>query len=169
MSSIQVQSAEVNNLARSTHLITGESEIGESQQQQCFQPPIYYDSNTIEQREGLHRSLAQNPNMLNDFYQYLEFTRARSAQQSFQHTYNDQINQEQQQIPSILNITTSPQHKSSTPKLGWANKRLKLGVNNKGDYMTLVTTENWPTAIKGVPIKILKPKFIPDCFALVAR
>ncbi|CAF1399049.1 unnamed protein product [Rotaria sp. Silwood1] len=267
MSSIQVQSAEVNNLVRSTHLITGEFEMGESQQQQCFQPPIYYDSNTIEQREGLLRSLAQNPNMLNDFYQFLEFTRARSAQQSFQHTYNDQINQEQQQIPSILNIKTSFQHKSSTPKrsrplnesdgsissaqkqhkpstnayiqrkqaiitneqqrkslpfdqlkravssnlpcffiefdqsttihrlpsafearsliekhfkehniriqnfslVGWANKRLKLGVNNKEDYMTLVTTENWPTAIKSVPIKIVKPKFIPDCFALVVR
>ncbi|CAF5181442.1 unnamed protein product, partial [Rotaria sp. Silwood1] len=35
--------------------------------------------------------------------------------------------------------------------------------------MTLVTTENWPTAIKSVPIKIVKPKFIPDCFALVVR
>ncbi|CAF1211665.1 unnamed protein product [Rotaria sp. Silwood1] len=267
MSSIQIQSAEVNNLVRSTHLITGESEMGESQQQQCFQPPIYYDSNTIEQREGLLRSLAQNPNMLNDFYQFLEFTRARSAQQSFRHTYNDQINQEQQQIPSILNIKTSFQHKSSTPKrsrplnesdgsissaqkqhkpstnayiqrkqaittneqqrkslpfvqlkravssnlpcffiefdqsttihrlpsafearsliekhfkehniriqhfslVGWANKRLKLGVNNKEDYMALVTTENWPTAIKSVPIKIVKPKFIPDCLALVVR
>ncbi|CAF4402914.1 unnamed protein product, partial [Rotaria sp. Silwood2] len=74
MSSIQVQPAEINNSVRSTHPITGESDMGEPQQQQYFQPPIHYDSNTIEQREGLLRSLAQNPNMLNDFYQFLEFT-----------------------------------------------------------------------------------------------
>jgi len=239
MPSIQVQSAEINNtmnLSRTNH-----STIS------------YYDNNNTEQRDELLRSLAQNPSMLNDFYQFLEFTRARSAQQLFQHPlqqpvqqslqqpfqhpiqqpYNEQINQEQQQIPSILNIKTNFQNKSSTPKrsrplnessgsissapklhkpsktqreqttttndqqrkslpfdqlkravssnlpcfyidfdqsttaqrlpsafearnfiekhfkehnirihhfslVGWANKRLKLGVNNKEDYMTLV-------------------------------
>jgi hypothetical protein len=54
--------------------------------------------------------------MLSDFYQFLESTRARSAQMQFQYTYNEQINKGQQQIPSILNIKTNPQHKSSTPK-----------------------------------------------------
>ncbi|CAF4856675.1 unnamed protein product, partial [Rotaria sp. Silwood2] len=35
--------------------------------------------------------------------------------------------------------------------------------------MTLVITDSWPTAIKSVHIKIVIPKFIPDCFALVVR
>lgn len=254
MSSIQVQSAEMNNMY-------------ETQAQQYAQTPGYYDNNSTEQRDELLRSLAHNPNMLNDFYQFLEFTRARSAHRPIQQPYQDQWNQEHQQIPSILNIKTNFQHKSSTPKrsrplnessgsissapkqhkpaiitntlrehttttndqqrrslpfdqlkravssnlpcffvdfdqattgnhlpsafeirnliekhfkehnvcvqhfslVGWTNKRLKLGVKNKEDYMTLVTTNNWPTTIRNIPVKIVKPKFVPECFALVVR
>jgi len=47
--------------------------------------------------------------------------------------------------------------------VGWAKKRLKLGLNNKEDYMALVTID------KNIPVNIIKPKFIPDCFALVVR
>ncbi len=36
--------------------------------------------------------------------------------------------------------------------VGWANKRLKLGVNNKEDYMVLVSTDKWPTTVKNIPI-----------------
>ncbi|CAF4608858.1 unnamed protein product [Rotaria sp. Silwood2] len=53
--------------------------------------------------------------------------------------------------------------------VGWAGAKLKLGVNNKEDYMNLVSTEEWPTSIMNIPIAIEKPKFIPDCFALVIR
>ncbi|CAF4507308.1 unnamed protein product, partial [Rotaria magnacalcarata] len=51
---------------------------------------------------------------------------------------------------------------------GHAN-RLKLGVNNKDDYMVLLTTNKWSTDVNNIPIKITKPKYIPDCFALVVR
>ena len=270
MSSIQVQSAEFdnsNNLVRATHLITGELDTGEAQQQQYFQQPIYFGNNVLEQQQSLLRSLAQNPNLLNDFYQFIEYSRVCSTrQQQLRQTYNEQISQEQQ-IPVIQNAKSNFQHKSSTPKrsrplnesggsvssapkqykssinagvqseqapitncqqrksipidqlkravssnlpcffiefdqsttvqrlpsafearnliekhfkehsiriqhftlVGWANKRLRLGVNNKEDYMMLVTTDNWPREIKNIPVKIMKPKFIPDCFALVVR
>ena len=32
----------------------------------------------------------------------------------------------------------------------------------------LVTTDNWPREIKNIPVKIMRPKFIPD-LALVVR
>jgi hypothetical protein len=53
--------------------------------------------------------------------------------------------------------------------VGWAGKRLKLGVNNKEDYISLFTTDKWPTSINNITINIGKPKFIPDSFALVVR
>ncbi|CAM4832943.1 unnamed protein product [Rotaria magnacalcarata] len=53
--------------------------------------------------------------------------------------------------------------------VGWAGAKLKLGVNNKEDYINLVSTEEWSTNIMNIPIAIEKPKFIPDCFALVIR
>ena len=53
--------------------------------------------------------------------------------------------------------------------VGWAGKRLKLGVNNKEDYATLVATDKWPAKINGIDVVVLKPKFIPDSFALVVR
>ncbi|CAF1384518.1 unnamed protein product [Rotaria sordida] len=207
--------------------------------------------------------------MLNDFFQFLEYTRARSIQQSCLPVFNNlrNQNQNQHQIPSILNLEVDNQYKSSTPKrvrplndsngsistipkqqktsqhnpiqtegttttdqrireplpfvqlkravssnlpcffiefeqpttshqlpsafearsivekhfkelnvniqqfslVGWSGKRLKLGVNNKKDYMTLVTTEKWPTTVKSIPVKIIKPNYVPDCFALVVR
>ena len=113
MSSIQVQSAELNvsnNHWRSAQVVMDEPGMSEQYPPQDFQPAAYYDFNDSIQRESLARSLAQNPNMLNDFYQFLEFTRVRNAQQPFQ-----QIGV-QQQIPSILDIKTNLQQKSSTPK-----------------------------------------------------
>ncbi|CAF3042381.1 unnamed protein product [Rotaria sp. Silwood2] len=53
--------------------------------------------------------------------------------------------------------------------VGWAGAKLKLGVDGKEDYIKLVSTEKWPTSIMNIPITIEKPKFIPDCFALVIR
>jgi hypothetical protein len=119
MSSIQIQSAETNLLnkhLRSIQANISVSEMDGARQQQHCQSANYYDENGMEQRETLLRSLAQNSIMLNDFCHFLEFTRVRSAQQPFQPPYNELISQEQQQIPSILNIKTNFQHKSSTPK-----------------------------------------------------
>lgn len=53
--------------------------------------------------------------------------------------------------------------------VGWAGKKLKLGVNNKKDYATLVSSDKWPTKINGIDIVVEKPKYIPDSFALVVR
>ncbi|CAF3361245.1 unnamed protein product [Rotaria socialis] len=53
--------------------------------------------------------------------------------------------------------------------VGWSGKKLKLGVNNKEDYAILVSTDNWPTKINGIDIVVVKPKYIPDSFALVVR
>jgi len=55
---------------------------------------------------------------VSNFYQFLEFIRARSVQQSFQPAHNEEINEDQQQILSILNIKTNIQHKVSTTKRG---------------------------------------------------
>ncbi|CAF5011140.1 unnamed protein product, partial [Rotaria magnacalcarata] len=239
----------------------------EQRQQHYSQPTTYEDDNDIEQLEGLLRSLEQNPHMLRYFYQFIEFTRARSAQPSIQQMCYGQSIQGQQPIPSILNIRTNIQHNYLTPKrgrplndsggsissapkqhkaskgirmqmedraainqqqrkslpfdqlkravssnlpcffiefeqsstsqrvpsafearniiekhfkeqklniqhfslVGWSSNRLKLGVNNKDDYMVLLTTSKWPTDVNNIPIKITKPKYIPDCFALVVR
>jgi hypothetical protein len=69
-----------------------------------------YDDNDVEHHREDLRSMPQNSHLLNDFYQFLEFTRARRAQQSFQPIYDEQ------QILSISNIKTNFQHKSSTSK-----------------------------------------------------
>jgi hypothetical protein len=53
--------------------------------------------------------------------------------------------------------------------VGWIGKKLKLGVNNKEEYAALVATDKWPAKINGIDIEVLKPKFIPDSFALVVR
>ena len=53
--------------------------------------------------------------------------------------------------------------------VGWSGKKLKLGVNNKEDYATLVGSDKWPTKINGIDIVVVKPKYIPDSFALVVR
>jgi hypothetical protein len=53
--------------------------------------------------------------------------------------------------------------------VGWAGKKLKLGVNNKEDYVKLMATDKWPVHVEHIPISIQKPKFMPDCFALVIR
>ena len=47
--------------------------------------------------------------------------------------------------------------------------KLKLGVNNKESYATLMSTDKWPTKINNVNITIIKPKFMPDAFALVVH
>ncbi|CAF5191256.1 unnamed protein product, partial [Rotaria magnacalcarata] len=44
----------------------------------------------------------------------------------------------------------------------WTGKMLKLGVNNKEDYATLVGTDNWPTKINDIDIVVVKPKYVPD-------
>jgi hypothetical protein len=51
----------------------------------------------------------------------------------------------------------------------WASKRLNFGVKNKNDYMILVTTDNWPTIVKNILVKVIKPNYIPDCCALAVR
>ena len=53
--------------------------------------------------------------------------------------------------------------------VGWAGKKLKLGVNNKEDYANLVGSDKWPTKINGIDMVLVKPKYIPDSFALVVR
>ncbi|CAF3943677.1 unnamed protein product [Rotaria magnacalcarata] len=53
--------------------------------------------------------------------------------------------------------------------VGWAGSKLKLGVSEKEEYVNLISTEEWPTSILNIPITVEKPKFIPDCFALVIR
>ncbi|CAF1097733.1 unnamed protein product [Rotaria sp. Silwood1] len=53
--------------------------------------------------------------------------------------------------------------------VGWSGKKLKLGVNNKEDYATLLGSDKWPTKINGIDIVVVKPKYIPDSFALVVR
>ncbi len=53
--------------------------------------------------------------------------------------------------------------------VGWVGKKLKLGVNNKDNYATLVATDKWPAKINGIDIEVIKPKFTPDSFTLVVR
>ncbi|CAM4775474.1 unnamed protein product [Rotaria magnacalcarata] len=53
--------------------------------------------------------------------------------------------------------------------IGWSGEKLKLGVNNKEDYATLVGSDKWPTKINGIDIVVTKPKYVPDSFALVVR
>ncbi|CAF5210683.1 unnamed protein product, partial [Rotaria magnacalcarata] len=51
--------------------------------------------------------------------------------------------------------------------VGHVGNKLKLGVNEKEAYATLISTDQWPTQVSGINIKVIKPKFIPDSFALV--
>ncbi|CAF0815516.1 unnamed protein product [Didymodactylos carnosus] len=53
--------------------------------------------------------------------------------------------------------------------VGHVGNKLKLGVNNKEVYATLNTTDNWPSQINNIAITVIKPKYIPDSFALVVR
>ena len=53
--------------------------------------------------------------------------------------------------------------------VGHMGNRLKLGVNNKESYATLISTDKLPSQIKNINITVIKPKVIPDSFALVVR
>ena len=53
--------------------------------------------------------------------------------------------------------------------VGHSGNKLKLGVNSKETYATLVCTDKWPLQISDIKITITKPKFVPDAFALVVR
>lgn len=53
--------------------------------------------------------------------------------------------------------------------VGHMGNRLKLGVNNKESYATLISTDKWLSQINDINITVIKPKFIPDSFALVVR
>ncbi|CAF1337379.1 unnamed protein product [Rotaria sordida] len=53
--------------------------------------------------------------------------------------------------------------------VGHTGNKLKLGVNNKESYPTLISTGKWPLQINNINITVIKPKFIPDSFALVVR
>ena len=50
-----------------------------------------------------------------------------------------------------------------------AGNKLKLGVNNKESYATLINTDKWPSQVNNIKITVSKPKFTPDSFALVVR
>ena len=45
--------------------------------------------------------------------------------------------------------------------VGWTGTKSNLGVNDKEDYINLISTEEWPTSIMNIPITSEKPKFIP--------
>lgn len=53
--------------------------------------------------------------------------------------------------------------------VGHVGNKLKLGVNDKKSYASLLSTEKWPSQVNNVNITVIKPKYIPDSFALVAR
>ncbi|CAF1313880.1 unnamed protein product [Rotaria sp. Silwood1] len=134
-------------------------------QQHYSHPTMYDDENEMEQREGFLRSLAQNPHITHDFYQVIEFTRTRGAQQPVQQLNYGQNCQGQQQIPCILNIKTNIQHKSSTPKRGQPlndsggsiSSAPKQHKSNKGTFMEIEesTTANQQQR-KSLPFDQLK-------------
>ncbi|CAF3476835.1 unnamed protein product [Rotaria socialis] len=53
--------------------------------------------------------------------------------------------------------------------VGHAGNKLKLGVNNKESYATLINTDKWPSQVNNIKITVSKSKFTQDSFALVAR
>ncbi|CAF2106826.1 unnamed protein product [Rotaria magnacalcarata] len=53
--------------------------------------------------------------------------------------------------------------------VGHSGIKLKLGVSNKEMYVALISTDKWPSQINNINITVIKPKFIPDAFALVVR
>ncbi|CAF5221956.1 unnamed protein product [Rotaria magnacalcarata] len=170
MSSINSQLAEINrsnNDVRTAQLNTnelymsGQYQLGEQHQQHYSQPTMYEEDNDIEQREDLLRSLEPNPHMLRDFYQFIEFTRARSVQPSIQQICYGRSIQGQQPIPSILNIRTNIQHSSSTPKRGRplsdsggsissTRKRYK---SSKGTHMQMEDCNTLSTTTKSASIR----------------
>ncbi|CAF3510028.1 unnamed protein product [Rotaria socialis] len=53
--------------------------------------------------------------------------------------------------------------------VGHAGNKLKLEVNNKESYATLINTDKWPSQVNNINITMSKQKFTPDSFALVVR
>lgn len=51
----------------------------------------------------------------------------------------------------------------------YIGNHLKIGVNNKEDYLTLCNSNSWPTEIQNKKITIKYPKFTPEQFSLVIR
>ena len=45
----------------------------------------------------------------------------------------------------------------------------ELGANNKESYAILTSTDKWPSQVNDINITVIKPKFMPDSFALVVR
>ncbi|CAF1074872.1 unnamed protein product [Rotaria magnacalcarata] len=53
--------------------------------------------------------------------------------------------------------------------VGHSDIKLKLDVSDKEMYAALISTDKWPSQINNINITVIKPKFIPDAFALVVR
>ncbi|CAF4548573.1 unnamed protein product [Rotaria sp. Silwood2] len=58
---------------------------------------------------------------------------------------------------------------SGQPKIAEIMCRNRLRVNSEESYATLISTDKWPSQINNINITVIKPKFIPDSFALVVR
>ncbi|CAF4316671.1 unnamed protein product, partial [Rotaria magnacalcarata] len=53
--------------------------------------------------------------------------------------------------------------------IGHADNKLKLGVNNKESYATLINTDKWPSQVNSINITVSKSKFTSDSFLLAVR
>ena len=55
------------------------------------------------------------------------------------------------------------------PFITLSGHRLGLGVDNLEDYSKLINTDKWPTTVRSIKIQLIKPKFVPEAFAVVVR
>ncbi|CAF1598288.1 unnamed protein product [Rotaria magnacalcarata] len=121
------------------------------------------------QVESISRFLSECPEAALSVHKFLQTNCSKSNQQ--------------QQIVQPVNSTPKRGHpldesgssinngrgRRKYPRKGWSGEKLKLGVNNKEDYATLVRSDKCPSKINGIDIVVAKPKYVPDSFALVVR
>ncbi|CAF3799109.1 unnamed protein product [Rotaria magnacalcarata] len=153
-----------------------------SNQQQQFVQPV----NSTPKRD---RPLDESGGSINNGKERRKYPRRGTDNNAQKHSHNVQqeISQHPQQSSSAMSsnerqhqeinqATTTNRKRISFNQLkhaiyiSWLGReKLKLGVNNKEDYATLVGTDNWPTKINDIDIVVVKPKYVPDSFALVVR
>ncbi|CAF2155910.1 unnamed protein product [Rotaria magnacalcarata] len=151
-----------------------------SNQQQQFVQPV----NSTPKRD---RPLDESGGLINNGKERRKYPRRGTDNNAQKHSHNVQqeISQHPQQSSSAMSsnerqhqeinqAATTNRKRISFNQLKHAiyiswlvREKLKLGVNNKEDYATLVGTDNWPTKINDIDIVVVKPKYVPDSFALV--
>ncbi|CAF5217766.1 unnamed protein product, partial [Rotaria magnacalcarata] len=177
--------------ASSVHKYLQKNYAKSNQQQQFVQPvnstpkrgrPLDESGSSInngrEHRKYPRKEPQQSSSpMLSDERQHQEINQATTTNRK-RISFNQLKHAVSSNLPCFFIEFTSNADRNSIPTAIHAIDLIFKELQSKGvlinrftlvDYAILVSTDNWPTKINGINIVVVKPKYMPDSFALVVR